>query len=171
VYIWLAAKERQLCWVFGIVSCGLWAWADFFRYNLWVDGLLQIFYVLMGFWGLYEWKMGSEAKARSIQRWPLRPHVFLILAGLALSFSLGFLFKKYTSTSFPYADALVTAFSIIATVLTIKKVLEGWVYWVIFDAMAIVLFGLKDAVLVAFVMVIYTVVAAYAWVQWRRKIT
>ncbi len=170
-YIWLAAKERPICWVFGIVSCGLWAWADFFNYNLWVDGLLQIFYVAMGFWGLYAWQSGREEAGSKIRVWPLKRHFSLILVGLALAVMLGFFFKKYTTTSFPYADALITAFSIIATILTIKKILEGWVYWVIFDALAIVLFWLKDAVLISFVMVVYTLMAAYAWRQWRQKLT
>lgn len=170
-YIWLAAKERPVCWVFGIVSCGLWAWADFYRYNLWVDGLLQIFYVAMGFWGLYAWRSGRQAPGSKISVWPLRRHFALILAGLILTVALGFLFKKYTPTSYPYADAFITAFSVIATILTIKKILEGWVYWVIFDALAIVLFWLKDAKLIAFVMLVYTLMAAYAWRQWRQKLT
>lgn len=170
-YIWLAAKERPVCWVFGTVSSGLWAWASFFRYNLWVDGLLQVFYVGMGVWGLYAWRAGKQAdQSLRIQQWPLRSHFFLVLAGLALTLALGFLFQKYTPTSYPYPDAFITAFSIIATVLTIRKVLEGWLYWVFFDTLAIVLFWKKDAVLLAFVMVVYTVMAAYAWQQWRQKL-
>lgn len=171
VYIWLAAKERPVCWVFGIVSCGLWAWADFFNYNLWVDGLLQIFYVAMGFWGLYAWQFGKGEEKTKITTWNFERNTKLIMLGLLLTVLLGFLFKKYTPTSYPYPDALITAFSIIATVLTIKKVLDGWVYWVIFDALAVVLFWLKEAVLVAFVMVIYTIMATYAWRRWRRKMT
>lgn len=169
-YIWLAAKERPVCWVFGIVSSGLWAWASIFRYNLWVDGLLQIFYVAMGFWGLYAWHSGKQSDAAKIQKWPLRSHLFLILAGLALTLAFGFLFQKYTPTSYPYADALITAFSVIATILTIKKVLEGWLYWILFDALAVVLFWVKDAILLAFVMVIYTLMAVYAWRQWKQKL-
>jgi len=170
-YIWLAAKERPICWAFGIVSSGLWAWASFFRYNLWVDALLQIFYVGMGFWGLYAWQSSKPAnETLHIQRWPLRPHFFLMLAGLALTLAFGFLFKSYTPTSYPYADALITVFSVIATILTIKKVLEGWLYWIIFDAMAVVLFWAKEAVLLAFVMVVYTLMAGYAWRQWQQKL-
>jgi nicotinamide mononucleotide transporter len=166
-YIWLAAKERPICWLFGIVSSGLWAWASFFRYNLWVDGYLQLFYVAMGFWGLYAWQSGRQPSQKlHLQQWPLRAHFFLILAGLALTLAFGFLFKSYTPTSFPYADAFITAFSVIATVLTIRKVVEGWLYWIFFDALAVVLFWAKDAFLLAFVMVVYTLMAGYAWRQW-----
>ena len=170
VYVWLAARENAWCWAFGIVSCGLWAWADFARYNLWVDGYLQVFYVAMGAWGLYAWQFGgqSETKLR-IQQLPLRAHFFLALAGLALTFSLGFLFKKYTHTSFPYADSFITAFSIIATLLTVKKVLENWLYWIVFDTLAVFLFWAKGAMLVAFVMVVYTIVAVYGYRRWRAE--
>ncbi len=172
-YVFLAAKERPSCWLFGIVSSGLWAWADFYRYNLWVDGLLQVFYVFMGFGGLYAWLFAAQktGKKLAVQRMPLRQHAYLILLGLALALVLGFLFKKYTPTSFPYADAFITAFSVIATFLTIKKVLESWLYWIVFDALAIGLFWAKDAVLVALVMVVYTVMAVYGWRQWSKAIS
>ena len=171
-YVWLAARENAWCWTFGIVSSGLWAWADFTSYNLWVDGLLQVFYVAMGVWGLYAWRSGGHTKeALHIHRWPLRSHIFLTIAGLALTLSLGFLFKKFTPTSFPYADAFITAFSVIATILTIKKLLESWVYWIIFDALAVFLFCAKDAVLVAFVMVVYTLMAVYGYWRWKKEMS
>ncbi|MCC6725974.1 MAG: nicotinamide mononucleotide transporter [Saprospiraceae bacterium] len=168
-YVFLAAKEYAVCWVFGIVSSGLWAWADFFRYNLWVDGLLQIFYVVMGFAGLYAWLFAPQKTGEkvAVHTLPLRQQAYLIALGLALTVMLGFLFKQYTPTSFPYADAFITAFSIIATFLTIKKVLESWLYWIVFDALAVALFWAKDAVLVALVMVVYTLMAVYGWRQWR----
>ena len=169
-YVWLAARENAWCWVFGIVSCGLWAWADFARYNLWVDGILQLFYVAMGVWGLYAWRSGGRATATlRIQQLPMRSHLFLVLAGLALTLALGFLFKNYTPTSFPYADSFITAFSIIATLLTVKKVLENWLYWIVFDTLAVFLFWAKDAVMVAFVMIVYTLMAVYGYRKWKRE--
>lgn len=171
-YVYLAAKERPSCWLFGIVGSGLWAWADFFVYNLWVDGLLQIFYVVMGFFGLYAWFFAPQKASGKaiIRQLPLRQHVILVVAGLVLTALLGFLFHKYTPTSFPFADAFITAFSVIATFLTIKKVLESWLYWIVFDALAVALFWAKDAVLVALVMVVYTLVAGYGWWQWRQAL-
>ncbi len=59
VYVVLAVRENAWCWAWGIVSCGLLAYADFTKYNLQVDGYLQIFYVGMGFWGLYSWRFSN----------------------------------------------------------------------------------------------------------------
>ncbi len=96
-YVFLAAKERPVCWLFGIVSSGLWAWADFAKYNLWVDGLLQVFYVFMGFAGLYAWLFATQktGEKAAIQRLPLRQHGYLIILGLALTALLGELSSTY----------------------------------------------------------------------------
>ncbi len=170
IYVWLAAKEKIWCWAWGIVSCSLWAWADFAKYNLWVDGILQIFYVGMGAWGLYSWRFGGAGKeALPIRRLPLQWHLGLLAAGAVLTLVLGVVFEKYTPTSLPYADSFVTAFSIIATFLTVRKVLENWLYWMVVDALAVFLFAARDAVLVAVVMIVYSVIAVFGFITWRRK--
>lgn len=169
-YVFLAARERPSCWYWGIVSCGLWAWADFFRYNLWVDGTLQLFYVGMGIWGLYSWKYSAgDNKPLPIQRLSGMVHFRLILMGVLLTLLLGFVFDRYTPTALPYPDSFITAFSIIATFLTVRKVLESWLYWVVVDLLAVFLFHARGALLVSAVMFLYSVIAVYGLSTWRVK--
>lgn len=171
-YVYLAAKERPVCWVFGIISSGLWAWASFFRYNLKVDGCLQVFYMVIGMVGLYHWllKQRENGEILAIRRLSWRENLGVLLAGGVLSLVLGFVFKKYTTTSFPYADSFITAFSIMATLLTVKKILDNWYYWIVFDALAILLFWFKGALLLALVMLLYTLMAVYGLRQWKRQV-
>ena len=170
VYVMLAARESVSCWYWGIVSCALWAWADFFRYNLWVDGVLQLFYVGMGFYGLYSWRFGGSAREQlPISRLSRREHLLALLAGAVFTVVFGWVFDRYTPTSFPYPDSFITAFSILATFMTVRKKLESWVYWMVVDFLAIFLFYLRDALLVSAVMLIYTIVAAIGFVTWRRN--
>lgn len=170
VYIALAARENAWCWVWGIISCSLWAYADFARYNLWVDGILQIFYVGMGVWGLYSWKFGTQGEQKvPISTLPARGHAGIFVVGLILTLVLGYVFDKYTPTALPYPDSFVTAFSILATLLTVRKVLENWLYWIFFDAIAVFLFLARDAVLVAVVMGIYTVISIFGYIRWRNQ--
>ncbi|HLF62372.1 MAG TPA: nicotinamide mononucleotide transporter, partial [Saprospiraceae bacterium] len=49
IYVVLAAYEKPLCWPFGIISCSVIAADDFAVFQLYADGVLQIFYVLFGF--------------------------------------------------------------------------------------------------------------------------
>ncbi|MCB0517756.1 MAG: nicotinamide mononucleotide transporter [Lewinellaceae bacterium] len=170
VYVFLAAREKVACWVWGAISCSLWAYADFTAYNLWVDGILQLFYVGMSLWGLYAWRYGNqESKPLAIHVLPFKYHVGIFFLGALLTVALGFIFKQYTPTSYPYPDSFITSFSILATVLTVRKVLENWLYWIVLDTLAVFLFAAKDAILVAMVMVIYSIVAIFGYLQWRRK--
>lgn len=170
VYVYLAAKEKVSCWYWGIVSCSLWAWADFFRYNLWVDGILQLFYVGMGVYGLYSWKYGGAGKdPLPISRMTLRENAWVLLAGAVGTLVFGWVFDRWTPTSYPYPDSFITAFSVLATFMTVRKKLESWLYWIVVDFLAIFLFYFRDAVLVAAVMLIYTVVAVVGFVTWNRK--
>ena len=62
IYVFLAARENIWCWFWGILSCSLWAYASFVFYTLYFDAFLQVFYVLMGFIGIYQWKFGGKEK-------------------------------------------------------------------------------------------------------------
>lgn len=170
VYIALAARENAWCWVWGIISCSLWAYADFARYNLWVDGILQIFYVGMGVWGLYSWKFGTQGEQKvPISTLPARGHAGIFVVGLILTLVLGYVFDKYTPTALPYPDSFVTAFSILATLLTVRKVLENWLYWIIFDTLAMFLFIAREAILVALVMGIYAIISVFGFLNWKKQ--
>ena len=59
IYVVLSARNSPWGWPFGIVSCALWGYASFFEYDLYLDALLQVFYVVMGFLGLYNWLKGT----------------------------------------------------------------------------------------------------------------
>lgn len=175
VYVWLAARENAWCWVWGIVSCSLWAYADFFRYQLWADGVLQLFYVGMGAWGLYSWKLGGEQSADKSEKdlpigtLPLKKHLILLGAGILLSLMLGYFFKNYTPAALPYPDSFITAFSILATLLTVRKILENWLYWIVLDTMAVFLFSARSAFLLALVMFIYALISVLGYISWRKK--
>ena len=60
IYVILAAKEKNLCWIFGIISTACWGYASYFHYDLYVDALLQMFYVAMGFYGIYKWQFSKN---------------------------------------------------------------------------------------------------------------
>ncbi len=169
-YVVLAAKENAWCWIWGILSCSLWAYADFARYNLWVDGTLQIFYAGMAIWGLYSWRFASGKEDRLvISRLSQKGHIRIFIAGIALTFVLGYIFDKYTPTSLPYPDSFLTSFSLLATLLTIQKKLENWLYWIVLNLLAVFLFFARDAVLIAIVMVIYAVIAVFGYLHWRKQ--
>ena len=169
IYVILAARKSVWCWFWGIISCALWAYASFALYDLWLDALLQIFYVGMGFWGIYAWVYGGQNKAElpiSVLSW--NKHFILWGIGIVLAVLFGYFFDNYTPAAATYLDAFTTIFAIIATYLTVQKVLENWLYWVVVDLLYIYLYSRQEAFLFAFLMGLYVVIAIGGYLNWRR---
>ncbi len=168
-YVILAARENNWCWLFGIVSCSLWAYASFAFYQLYLDALLQLFYVGMSLVGLYRWQYGGRAKsALKITQLDGRAHLWWTVTGLVLSGIFGYFFGTYTAAAATYLDALTTVFSVIATFLLVQKRLDNWLYWVAIDALYAYLYFTRGAYLFAILMIVYVVIAAVAYVNWLR---
>ena len=168
IYVYLAARENPWCWAWGGISCVLWAYVSFTQYELWLDALLQVYYVGMSVYGLYRWKFGAAlAKAATlpITEWPIKKHAALWLLGIPLSLLFGYGFAEYTPAAATYLDAFTTVFAILTTYLVVQKVRSNWLYWIGIDVALLYLYASRGAYLFATLMVVYIAIAAWGW--WR----
>ncbi|MEM9917635.1 MAG: nicotinamide riboside transporter PnuC [Bacteroidota bacterium] len=171
IYVVLAARESIWCWPWGILSSGLLGYASLTFYQLYADFGLQMYYVLMGFLGLYQWRFGSQSKtALPISRMRAREHLVVIVSGTIVGLFIGYFFDTYTEAAATYPDALTTSFSIIATLLVVQKKLENWLYWIVADLAYVVLYSSRGAWLFALLMVIYTGIAIFGYWQWKKRL-
>jgi len=171
-YLILAARENVWCWFWGILSCVLWAYSAYFLYELYVDALLQIFYIIISFLGLYQWLYGSaEKKALSITWLSLREHVIIITVGLVLTFIVGYFFDEYTQAAATYWDAFTTVFSVMITFMVIQKKIDNWLYWLVVDSVYVFLYWSRGGYLFALLFVAYLVIVVLGFLQWRRQLT
>lgn len=171
LYVLLAAMENVWCWLFGTVSCAL---SVYFCYTgqLFLESGLNVFYVIISIYGWYQWLYGSKNKAElEIASFSFIKNMKLILIGFVIWLPLGFISSRYSTQVMPYLDAFITAFSIIATWMTAKKVLENWLYWIAIDALAIVLYASREYYLLALLYFIYTLLAVAGYIKWRNKTT
>ena len=171
VYVYLAARENAWCWAWGLVSCAGWAYLSFVAYDLWLDALLQVFYVGMSVYGLYQWKFGPAAAQTPppVVRWPLRKHLWLWALGVPLSLFFGYFFAAYTPAAATYLDAFTTVFAMLTTYLVVKKVLANWWYWIGIDLALCYLYFSRGAILFALLMLLYVGIAAWGWWRWRKE--
>ncbi len=170
VYVILAARERSLCWLFGIVSSICIAWDDFLSFQLYADGILQVIYVVLGVIGLYRWKFGGREDSKlQISEHPVRQHIVAVAASVLLSLPIAYLLLTYTDASFGYVDVLTTILSLYATWLLINKILSNWLYWIVIDAVYVYLFYNTGGLLVAMLYAVYFVVAIYGYAIWYAK--
>ena len=74
-------------------------------------------------YGYYNW--AKKNKKTKIKQWHPTKHLLCILLGSFLMFLMGFLLTIYTSSKLPIVDSFTTVFSIIATYMVAKRILEG----------------------------------------------
>ncbi len=168
LYLLLIMRERRSGWWFGIAASLISAWL-FIRLNLLAESSLYVFYVLAGLYGYFHWRYGSgtEKEIPISTRTPVFHLVALLVCGL-LTGALAVLLDRMGSALAPL-DAATTTFSIFATWLTARKILENWIYWIIIDAATVWLYLSRDAPVYAGLMVFYTVMACAGFVVWVRR--
>jgi nicotinamide mononucleotide transporter len=170
IYVVLAAIENKWCWVFGIISSFFSIYLCF-KGKLFLESGLQIFYVLIGIYGWYEWQFGSsEKKALRITSIAFSKTLFLVFISTIVWIPFGYIAHTYSTQALPYLDAFITAFSIIATWMTAKKQLQNWIFWIVIDTAAIVLYAQREFYLIAILYFIYTILAVAGYFSWKKKI-
>ena len=166
VYVFLAAQGKKSCWYFALISTGIYTYI-FIDVELYLETFLQLFYFGMAFYGILTWNKKSVYK--QIKQWPVKYHVVNIIGSLFLTILLGYYFSIKVNQDYAYLDAFTTVFSLVATFMVAHKVLENWIYWIVIDAVSVVLYHLKDLNLSALNMVLFTGLAVLGYIKWKRK--
>jgi nicotinamide mononucleotide transporter len=137
---------------------------------LMADGVLQIFYIVIGVIGLWSWIRGShQGVAKPIITSRESKHFIAIAVCILLSYPLSWLLIHYADARYGYPDTLLTLLSVWATILLIRKDLSNWVYWMGIDVIYIFLYWKTEGYLFAFLFLIYAIVSVWGWVNWRKQ--
>jgi nicotinamide mononucleotide transporter len=171
LYLVLAVRESIWCWLAAFVSSVL-SVIVLFDARLYSESALSVFYAAMAVYGWYQWLGGRRRGVRSpelpISTWSARAHLRALAAILAATAAIGWLMTN-TSAAFPYLDALVTAGSIVTTYMVAKKILENWLYWILFDGLALYLYVARELYWYAGLFVLYLVLVVVGFRRWRRE--
>lgn len=167
LYVLLAAREKRLCWLFGFVSTAIYT-VLFWQVSLPMQSLLNGYYMLMAGYGWWAWKAeSSSADSLAIQRWPLKFHIVASIILLVVSALSILLLKEQFSNELLWLDASITWGSVFATFLLARKVLETWYYWLVFDALALVLYISIELWFTVGLFVVYLIMAFYGLNRWQ----
>lgn len=168
IYIVLASRNKVSCWLFGIISSALWAYAAYTYYQFYADAALMVFYVAAGVWGWVNWsRAGDQQKPISV--YPLSVHILLILIGGLVALLAGHYLNTYTNALATYWDATGTVFSLIATYLLGKRKLENWIYWLPLNVLYFALYYQRDGYYFTALQAVYVVMSVVGYYQWRTE--
>ena len=140
IYLLLAVKQDIRCWYAAIFSSSLYFFI-MYSAGLYMEAILQIFYIAMAFYGWSQWRNIVEGNTELVVRtWKSSQHIKAIFSVLIMTLISGWVLKEYTNAALPFLDGLTTWGAIVATYMVAKRLLENWIYWFVIDSISIFLF-------------------------------
>ena len=166
-----ASFEKKICWLFGGISALTYAWVMFDE-QLYQDGVLSIFYIVMSIYGYLMWQGVIKPKKDPVKISHASPFTVFIYITISLQYFFigGYCFDNFTDADYPYVDAFVTGFSLVATWLEAKKKIDNWYLFLVADSVGVWLFWQKGLILTSILYIIYCIICVYGIIQWKKKI-
>lgn len=175
LYVLLAIREYRVCWIAAIVSSLAYI-PTFYIARLYTETVLQLFFIATSLYGWFAWgkKKNQEINKNNIpvvlkiSVWPLLRHIKLIFLSVIISGITGLILSEFSNASFPYIDAAITVFSIGTTWLQARKILENWVYWIVIDSLAVMVYIKKGLLLTSGLYGLYVILALGGLIEWKK---
>jgi nicotinamide mononucleotide transporter len=171
VNIYLTIRQNIWSWAFGVVMVSLYIYI-FFNAKLYSDAILNVFFLVMQFYGWYQWTRGPVEHARS-----LAPVTRLRARGWALTAAgvaggttaLGTTMDRLTDAALPYPDAFTTLLSVFAQFLLTRKILDNWTLWIVADILYIGMYANRGLYWTSGLYAVFLVLSVQGYREWSRS--
>jgi nicotinamide mononucleotide transporter len=168
-YTLLAVRRNLLCWLCAFVSTIL-SMAVVAGAGLSMQFVLNLFYLAMAVYGFIDWRRGrTDSGDVKIESWNVNQHVMAALLVIIATAVNGWILAHWTEARAPYLDSFVTWGSIVTTWMVARRIIENWLYWVVFDGAAVWLYYSQGLVAFAALFIIYVGIVVRGYIVWRRE--
>lgn len=165
--VYLTKKERILAWPIGIVSSIAYFYI-FLNEKLYSDMTLQVFYVIQGLYGWYNWN--KPKVFLKIKDAPFPAFWVDLILTFGVGIIIGYLLGRFTNTTQPYLDAWVACFSLLANWYLINKIVQSWLIWVCVDVLLVGIFISRGLWFSAILYFILFLLALQGYRTWQKNI-
>jgi nicotinamide mononucleotide transporter len=176
LYLYLEIRQHRAMWVVGIVTSLVYVFV-FFYSKVYATMGLNLYYVLISIYGFWQWGgRGRVEKADAVpQETILYRHitgrqavaVFFLLAALCLF--IQYILSRYTDSTVPVGDAVITTIGIVATWMLARRIIEHWFFWIAADALSIYIYYTLNLYPTMFLYLCYTILAFVGYDRWKKK--
>jgi nicotinamide mononucleotide transporter len=170
--VYLTVRQNIWCWPVGVVMVSLYIYI-FFHAKLYSDAGLNVFFLVMQFYGWYEWTRGGVDHSRSlsaVKRLDAREWAWTIAGVVGGTAVLGTVMHRYTDAALPYPDAFTTLLSVFAQFLLTRKILENWMLWILADVVYIGVYSIKSLYWTAGLYVIFLALCVQGYREWKASL-
>ncbi len=170
VSVWLSTREHLAAWPTAIVNVLLYVLV-FRAQRLYADMGLQVVYAIISVYGWWHWARGGAGETTlPVTRTPARQFGALAITAAVGSGVLGLVLARYTDAVLPWADATLSATSLVAQWMLTRKLIENWLVWIVLDVAYVAMFSLKHLWPTAALYAVFLVLACLGWRSWRESL-
>lgn len=173
IYLWYEYHANARVWLVSVIMPLISMWL-YYRKGLYADFAINIYYVAIAVYGYLVWTLKREPRNDdSAKKVVITDASLEILSGCAIAcaslwYGIWYVLVNYTNSNVPVADAFTTALSIVALWMMARKYTQQWLAWMVVDAVSVGLYIYKGIYFYASLYAIYTVIAWFGYVKWRR---
>ncbi len=172
IYLYFSIKQNIWLWPLGLISSAIYVYV-FLNAGIYADMALQVYYVVISFYGWYHWSRGVKNEKGTtnlpVRRTDELTAGYLLIITSVLFVVISQILLHYTNSQIPYWDAFTTATSITATWMLAKKYIEHWLIWIVVDLVSSALYVYKNLYFTVFLYLVYTAMAIVGYLQWKKK--
>ena len=167
ISVFLSVRQNIWSWPTAIVNTGMYI-IVFFGAKLYADTGLQVIYVILNAYGWYHWLYGGKNRTElPVSKTSARTAGLLMGIVIAGTGVIGTILARTTDAALPYVDAMTTSISLVAQWMMTRKLLENWIIWVAVDVVYIGMYIYKSLYLTAGLYLVFLILSAMGYFQWK----
>lgn len=168
--VYLLARNNMWNWLFGFIAVILYV-LIFFQVKLYADMCLQLIFITLQAYGLYQWLYGGSQRTRlTITNIPRHIYLLLLTISVFLFGGITFILACYTDSTTIYLDSITTSLSLTAQFMMCRKWIQHWWLWMIVNFISIGMYFGKDLYFTTGLYVILFFFCFFGYITWKREL-
>lgn len=175
-YTILAGKGVPVCYPIGATGSALYGYLSFAS-QIWGNLILYIcYYIPMQIIGFFQWNKNLKTDKYEIVKvkLPLKERILLFSRAIIVSVIVILILSCFGDKN-PVIDGVTTVFSILGMYLTVKRVIDQWIVWIVVNGLSFIMWldiALKGEKVYSTVFMwgVYFILAIYFYITWRKEI-
>lgn len=164
----LAWLNKLLNFWFGLFSVCFYTYL-FYGGGLYAESLLNLYYIFISIWGILSWQK-KESTTIAISTLSIKQWMYSFFIAAIVWFILYIVLVRFTDSTVPVWDALVSSLAWVGSWLLVRRKLENWLLLSLSNVLAIPLQWSKGLELTALLTVIYLLIGILGYLRWKKEI-
>lgn len=169
VYVWLQVRQSNWMWPVDILCC-IAAAITFFAGSLWANFGLNVYYILMAFWGIHAWlrdsrkvDQGEIHLSKPSRRVYIVSILITLIGGTALIELLRFL-----GDPAPVMDGIIGILGVVGCWWLAQSYIDNWIIWIVADTLTLILCITQGLYWMSALYAVYVGMAVYGYLNWQK---